>query len=204
MQQMTPLLTKRNRLDNGRRWLGTLALASAVTAGLAFAPVIPRAEAQQPAPAAATQTALTSEDATSLRYMREEEKLARDVYQTLGARWNMPIFRNISRAEHVHIDSIATLLTRYDIPDPAAGNAVGVFTDPSLQQLYDELVERGSRSLQDALSVGVQIEETDIADLTERIAATREADVRAVYERLLSASEQHLRAFNTQLARTGV
>ena len=42
----------------------------------------------------------------------EEEKLARDVYLTLDAQWNMRIFQNISRAEQQHLGAVASLLAQ--------------------------------------------------------------------------------------------
>ena len=70
-----------------------------------------------------------------------------------------------------------------------------MFTDPVLQALYDELIARGSLSLDAAIQVGITIEEKDIADLSAAIAAEHEVDVTAVLERLLAGSENHLRSF---------
>lgn len=41
-----------------------------------------------------------------LLYMREEEKLARDVYITLYEKWGIPVFNNISNRESDHNDLI--------------------------------------------------------------------------------------------------
>ena len=136
--------------------------------------------------------------------MREEEKLARDVYLTLGDEWTFPIFQNTARSEQTHMDSVKTLLGRYGLDDPAANNEVGVFTNPDLQALYDQLVEQGSQSLGDALKVGAAIEEIDILDLEEYLAQTDRADIQRVYENLLRGSRSHLRAFTSTLeAQTG-
>ena len=94
---------------------------------------------------------LTDSEQDWLTYMREEEKLARDVYLFLSATWNSRIFSNISVSEKKHMDAIKTLLDRYGISDPAAGNEEGEFTNPELQALYDKLIEKGSDSLIDAL-----------------------------------------------------
>lgn len=145
-------------------------------------------------------TSLDAEEAAGLVYMREEEKLAHDVYTTLYEQWGLPIFDNIAESEERHEDRVETLLDRYQIPDPAEDNVIGVFTDPSLQQLYDTLVVQGSQSPTDALQVGVLIEETDIVDLQERIAATDNADIQQVYGQLLNGSNNHLSAFNSSLA----
>ena len=135
------------------------------------------------------------QEIADLLWMREEEKLARDVYITLGEQWNIPVFTNISKAEQQHMDAIGTLLDRYGIEDPVGDNAVGVFTNPELQSLYDQLVAQGSQSLADALKVGATIEDVDIADLQKAVAETDNADIQQVYKSLLAGSESHMRAF---------
>ncbi|NOZ70574.1 MAG: DUF2202 domain-containing protein [Chloroflexi bacterium] len=144
---------------------------------------------------------LNEDEIADMLYMREEEKLARDVYITLNEQWDQPVFQNISKAEQQHMDAVLTLLERYEISDPALGQDVGQFTNPELQQLYDELVATGSQSLADALKVGAAIEEIDILDLEKSIADTENADIQQVYEYLKSGSENHLRAFTSTLER---
>lgn len=127
--------------------------------------------------------------------MREEEKLARDVYITLGERWNTPVFTNISRAESNHMRAIAGLIGRYGFPDPVEDNTVGVFQDPHFTELYESLVADGLKSIDDAYDVGRRIEELDIADLDEALERTQNESIRRVYQNLRRASENHLRAF---------
>lgn len=147
---------------------------------------------------------LSPAEAAGLQFMREEEKLAHDVYVTLYEKWGLAAFKSIAASEQQHADAVAYLLKRYAISDPAAGNGLGEFTDPKLQALYDELVAQGSKSIADALKVGAAIEEIDILDLQERMAATANADILRVYKNLLAGSENHLRAFVTNLkAQTG-
>jgi len=146
-------------------------------------------------------TALTDDEIQWMKYMREEEKLARDVYLSLGSMWNLPIFTNIAQSEQTHMDSIKTLLDRYGVSDPAEGKAQGEFEDMGLQQLHDDLIAKGSISREEALRVGVRIEETDIEDLNRAIAATEKSDILNVYNNLLQGSLNHLDAFETDLAR---
>ena len=145
-------------------------------------------------------TALTDDEKYWMTYMREEEKLARDVYTSLGAQWNLPVFTNIARSEQTHMDSVKTLLDRYGVQDPAAGTAPGEFRNPVLQQLYNDLISQGTISVVDALKVGVLIEETDIVDLDKAIAATQHNDIRTVYENLRQGSLNHLNSFESILA----
>lgn len=147
---------------------------------------------------------LSEAEIQDLVYMREEEKLARDVYIALYNTWKTRIFKNIATSEQTHMDAIKVLLDRYGIPDPAAGKPAGEFTNQELQNLYDELVQDGRRSLMEAMKTGVTIEEKDIADLQEAISQTTHRDVKLVYKNLLSASNNHLKAFISQLARLGV
>jgi hypothetical protein len=143
---------------------------------------------------------LNDADIEGILYMREEEKLARDVYLTLYETWGLPIFQNIARSEATHMAAVLTLIDRYGLADPAAAE-IGIFTDPTLQALYDQLVADGRQSLADALRVGAAIEEIDILDLQARLAQTDQADIELVYQNLLKGSRNHLRAFVSTLAR---
>ncbi len=147
---------------------------------------------------------LTQEEKDGLLYMVEEEKLAHDVYITLYGKWGLQIFNNIAGSETTHVNAVRTLLEKYNITDPTKDEPVGVFTNPDLQALYNQLVEQGSKSVVDALKVGALIEETDIIDLQERIDQTDKLDIIAVYENLMMGSRNHLRAFVKTLSNYGV
>ena len=144
-------------------------------------------------------SSLDATETEGLIYMREEEKLAHDVYVTLYEKWGLSIFNNISKSEDNHENKIETLLNNYQIEDSVGDNSIGVFVNPDLQQLYNNLIAQGSQSLTEALKVGVLIEETDIADLQERIAQTDNADIQQVYQQLLNGSYNHLSAFTSNL-----
>jgi hypothetical protein len=139
---------------------------------------------------------LSQPETEHLLLMREEEKLARDVYLALGQKWNTPVFANIARSETRHMAAIKGLLDRYGLQDPVVEDAPGKFTNPKLAQIYEELVQTGMVSAADAYRVGVQIEELDIADLKEGLAATTHGDIRMVYQNLIQASQNHLQAFS--------
>ncbi|MDA8125282.1 MAG: DUF2202 domain-containing protein [Deltaproteobacteria bacterium] len=141
---------------------------------------------------------LSDAEKSHLLLMREEEKLARDVYQALNAKWNHRTFSNITKSEEQHMDALKVLLDSYGIADPAAGKKPGEFKNQKLQNLYTELVRKGSKSLSDALAVGVEIEKLDIADLEDALAKTTHSDVALVYKALLKGSENHLEAFSRQ------
>ncbi|MCK5475259.1 MAG: DUF2202 domain-containing protein [Candidatus Pacebacteria bacterium] len=138
---------------------------------------------------------LSNEEIDGLVLMREEEKLARDVYNTLGEKWGMQIFTNIAKSEQTHTDAIKVLLDRYEIEDPVKDDSVGVFTSFELDELYQNLLEQGNLSLLDALTVGAIVEDLDIKDLNELSAKTNNADIIATYNNLNKGSRNHLRAF---------
>jgi len=144
---------------------------------------------------------LSDDEKYWLTYLREEEKVARDVYLTLNDTWKLRIFNNIAASEQTHMDAIKKLLDTYSIPDPAAGKGIGEFTNPDLQKLYNDLILKGSISKVEALKVGVIIEETDIDDLNEAIATSQHNDIKTVYSNLLQGSLNHLDAFESQLAK---
>lgn len=144
---------------------------------------------------------LSENEIAALMYMREEEKLARDVYQTLYDVWGVPVFANIASSEQAHMDAVAYLLESYGLGDPVAGKVVGDFTNPELQTLYDELIDQGQSSLEAALLVGGAIEEIDILDLQERLAQTNNEAITQVFENLLAGSVNHLGAFTMNLER---
>lgn len=140
-------------------------------------------------------TPVNSIEQADLRFMREEEKLARDVYLQLGERWGHPTFINIANSEQQHMDAMLQLLRRYQITDPTADRTIGEFLDPSLQQLHDSLMAMGEQNLLQALRVGATIEETDIQDIEAAIERSTHDDIDRTYSRLECGSRNHLRAF---------
>lgn len=149
------------------------------------------------APEVVTQPALSTTDEL-LIYLIEEEKLAHDVYTVLGDMWGSNVFTNILASETQHQEQVLSLLTAYGLSDPRS-TELGVFTNPDLQALYDQLIAQGSTSVTDAYKVGVLIEETDIADLSEAMSTTSDQTILSTLQSLLSASENHLAAFQRKL-----
>ncbi|TNE55161.1 MAG: DUF2202 domain-containing protein [Bacteroidetes bacterium] len=148
--------------------------------------------------------ALDATERDNLLFMREEEKLARDVYLKLNETWNRQVFDNISQSEATHMCAVLNLLNRYNVPDPVGDNGVGVFTNQDLQNLYTTLLAQGSNSLLEALAVGAAIEEIDILDLQTALGETDNQDITYVFENLMAASRNHLRAFVQNYEQQGV
>ena len=155
---------------------------------------------------------------THLEFMCEEEKLARDVYITLGAKHpEARVFGNIDDSEEQHKCAVSDMLEKYGIPNPSTNDNVGVFTGEAygayFTEKYKELVERGSVSVLEAYYVGAFIEELDMIDIMqcpqEILEAdngiddvsqcgrvyTDEPDIQRLYDSLLDGSKNHLQAY---------
>jgi hypothetical protein len=147
---------------------------------------------------------LTEAEIAGLVFMREEEKLARDVYLNLYDAWGLTVFQNIAGSEQKHTDAIENLLENYGIADPVVDEeGRGVYDDPDLQLLYVDLIEYGLASATYALVVGATIEEKDIVDIQEKIDSAAQADIVSTYESLMCGSRNHLRAFMNNLDAVG-
>jgi hypothetical protein len=142
----------------------------------------------------------------SLALMREEEKLAHDVYAQMDTRWgaSTQVFGNIANSEATHTEAVRQLLLRYSLVDPAGTLAAGLFQNTTLQDLYTQLVASGATSLIDALKVGAAIEEIDMLDINTGLLSVDNEDIRLVYDSLLKGSRNHLRSFVNTLLNQGV
>ncbi len=138
---------------------------------------------------------LSNAEITELEFMREEEKLARDVYTHFHGLYAMPVFLNISKSEQQHTSAVKSVINKYGLVDPVETDIPGAFTNPELQNLYTSLIDQGEQSLIEALKAGAFIEETDILDLKNAIENSDNEDIRFVYNNLKRASGYHLKAF---------
>ena len=147
----------------------------------------------------ATETGiLPQQEEEDLKFSREEEKLARDVYLFSYDKYGNAIFNNISKSEQQHMDQVLILLNNYQISDPASSE-MGVFSNQELQDLYNELTTKSNISLIDALEVGAIIEDLDINDLNILESRTTKSDLINVYASLECGSRNHLRSYIGQL-----
>lgn len=173
-----------------------LKMLSLVIAGLMFtAPSFAVAESQS--------TVTTDEFSTHLILMREEEKIARDVYRVLYEQTGIRAFANITQSEQRHMDAMAQQLARFNLIDPIVDDTTGVFANPKFQDMFTALIEKGQGSDLEALYVAAYIEELDIKDLIEAIAETEDTQLKNVYGNLLRGSRNHLRAFVRQISKRG-
>jgi hypothetical protein len=145
---------------------------------------------------------LNDVELAQLQKMKAEEQFARDVYTVLNEKWGSTVFSRISNAENNHMSAVIRLLQYYGSADTLTSDA-GIFADAGLQSLYNDLTAKGSVSLEEAYKVGALIEEMDIKDLVDGLAATSNANITMVFENLERGSRNHLRSFYNQLTTLG-
>ncbi len=178
-------------------------VAIAMSAILSAAPVLGAGpNGRQPAQPVLSE--LDPGEAATLVFMREEERVARDVYLNMDALWQLLPFGNIAASEQKHMDAIKGAMDKYGLADPSNPDDIGIYFDGALQRLYTDLIDRGEGSYLAALQVGALIEEVDIEDNEVAIAATDNADLQTIYNNLLRGSRNHLRAFVAEIERQGV
>lgn len=146
---------------------------------------------------------LSAKEIEDLRFLREEEKLAKDIYLSLYEITNIQAFANIAKSEQSHTNAIKQLLTQYGISDPVSTDERGVFENTDLQKLYNDLLAQGKKSDIDALRVGALIEDLDIMDLEKAKSQTTNESILLVYNNLQRGSRNHLRSFYSLIQRRG-
>ncbi|OFX51756.1 MAG: hypothetical protein A2066_11095 [Bacteroidetes bacterium GWB2_41_8] len=159
--------------------------------------------ADVPIPACTITGTVTETEIAGLLFMREEEKMARDVYTYMYDKYKLPVFKNITKSENAHMSAVLRLITGFNIADNSTNNP-GEYADAHIAELYNQLIEMGNLSVVDALKVGVLIEQTDIADLQKELLSVENTSVKTVYGNLLKGSEAHLKAFTWNLKVRGV
>jgi hypothetical protein len=142
---------------------------------------------------------LTENETNNLKFAREEEKLARDVYMYAYTKYQTTIFNDISQSEQKHMDAVLKMLNKYGVTDSASAQ-IGVFNNQELQSLYNNLTTQVNISLIDALKVGATIEDLDINDIDDFIVNTSKQDLLKVYGNLTCDSKNHIRSFTGQLS----
>jgi hypothetical protein len=155
---------------------------------------------------------------THLMFMREEEKLARDVYTTLGTLYpESAIFGNIDDSEQRHTMAVKAMIEKYGYEDPNTNDNVGMYTGEDygwyFTEKYNQLVERAQVSELEALYVGAFIEELDMMDINQcpKVIVetdngindvtecgkiyTDNPDIVKLYDSLLDGSDSHLEGY---------
>ena len=141
--------------------------------------------------------ALDEAEVASLLYMIEEEKMARDIYDALYELTGIESFDAISNSEQKHYDKLLKVASKAGIDTTTLSDEAGVYTNSEIQDLYTTLLAQGSLSAEDAVAVGILIEQTDIAGLQSAIESTDITLLGQVYSHLADASQNHLAAFES-------
>jgi len=145
---------------------------------------------------------LSEQEIENLQFLKEEEKLARDVYLFSYDLYGMQIFNNISNSEQSHMNSVSVILEKYNVQDLSLDER-GKFSNNVLQGLYNDLTDLASNSLEDALIAGATIEDLDINDLNSFAINANHEDIKEMYELLTCGSRNHLRGFTNNLDNMG-
>ena len=186
------------------RTITVMVVTLALVAGPLGASAAGKGGSKGPPGSSIAEQTLSAVEVDDLMYMREEEKLARDVYLTMFDAWGLAVFDNIAASEQTHTDSVKDMIEKYRLADPVVDDSVGVFVNQELATLYAQLIARGTQSALEALHVGAYIEEVDMVDLARASEATDNAYIRQLYENLMSGSRNHLRAYVGQIENLGV
>ena len=133
-----------------------------------------------------------------LEFVREEEKMAHDVYYVLSGIYKKPVFKNIMKSEQEHMDRVLCLLIHYQLEDPAS-DEIGKFSNPELQKQYDALIDLGITGIVDGLTAGALIEDFDIDNINKWIAQTDNEAILDVFTNIVCGSGNHLISFTELL-----
>lgn len=147
-------------------------------------------------------TELTKDQKDMLYFIYQGEKVARDVYMTLGKiHKNESPFALMQFSGQRHMDCARDLCDMYGVETSGIDEErVGKYESQVLQTLYDACTEQGKMSIHDAYEVAEFIETTEIEDL-EHASVGMPNHVVYVYENIKKRNLRHLNAFQSALSR---
>jgi len=156
------------------RWISVLILIIAMLSQVSFAD-----ESGYGSSAALEQENFTIEE--MLEYALEDEYHAMSEYQAIMDEFDIGRpFSNIIKAEERHIEWLIPLFEDYNVDFISNVSAEYVVIP---------------QSIQDAFEIGVQAEINNISMYDKFLKQDLPSDVKDIFERLKSASENHLKAF---------
>lgn len=148
----------------------------------------------------ASTTILTDAEKNHVLWMREESKVARDLYTFLFNRWGIPVFKKKMVKEQVNMDRSLTIINKYGLTDPIVKDEQGIYSKENFRQMYVELAMRGNSSLPEALRAAAITEELDIMELEDALQNTiTNPDLKSIYNTMAVSSRNHLRAIIEQI-----
>ena len=144
---------------------------------------------------------LNADEIEFIYAVREDEKVARDLYKAFFDNYKLKTFENISKAEANHMKAAEKLLDYYEVEYPAASD-YGKFADTARQALYERYLQKGNTAME-AFKVMVYLEEENIVSYNEVLKDITNPNIKLVIENLSKASENHLRAAVRQITALG-
>ncbi len=144
---------------------------------------------------------ITETEAGDLQLLREEEKLARDLFRDWSDR--SELFGAVAHSKQLHFEIVGALLQRHQVTDRTLGGE-GLYVFPQLQTLHQELLARGGSTELEALAAGAELHERDLVGLEEAAGRSQLEDVRASLAEIQRGARNHLRGCVEELALQGV
>ena len=146
---------------------------------------------------------MTASEREDALYLQEAEKAERDINEELAdQRQTVTVFRSIADIVTVAMTADNVILERYNLPNPEK-QAVGKFTSPKLQRMYDDAVSAGSLSVTGAITASMKYDDLHIADLMSAIGRTDNDDLKFIYEQELALSRNNMRLLHDTLKEYG-
>jgi hypothetical protein len=139
-----------------------------------------------------------------LDYLCELMKLDRDVHLYLNEIHGASILREGSRIGQNHMKALRRFLVNFGKEHNTISpgqEEESVFLNEDLQDLYYELIRKGTSSLKEALDVGVQIQQSGIESLNRAAGSTARTDLKHLYNSLLQDLVNYLDALNADIGR---
>lgn len=152
---------------------------------------------------AVASTALTSSERDGILLIWEEEMMAKDIYLKFYNMSKLSLFLNVAGTKQIHMNSVQILMEKYGMEKPVQ-EGDGVYTNETLQKIYDDLLASGGKSPEDALKAAALLEETSVRDLEKEISDTDKPDIKSVFGGLLVSSKKQLRTLERALEDWGV
>jgi hypothetical protein len=144
---------------------------------------------------------LTADEIEFIFAVREDEKVARDMYFSFFGKFGLKPFENIGKAEDNHIKATEKLFDYYEIDYPTLSEN-GKFEDAIRQKLYDSLLLKGTPELE-AFKVMALLEESNIVEYGEVLKTIVNPNIKIVIENLAMASANHFKAAIRQITALG-
>lgn len=150
------------------------------------------------APVLTVTASLSADEIEFLFALREDEKMARDLYTVFAAKYSTaPQIDRIAAAENSHIAYVEAVLDYYEISYPAM-TAAGLFEDAKRQAIYNELADK-SGTLLEVYATMAAVEEESVSAYKSVQSEITNENIALVITNMIKASSNHLKAAVCQI-----